>query len=409
MCNRESFFSYIPHIKNFSLTSDTQNIIRTLTAYYNFDESCSMVDTSVFKQFFKTIFKPKASTDDIELFDLYMDNVDKSVAIPTDAGALLEHFIKLAGVSEVYDMINKMLDGDTTITIANLHTKVGEVQDKLEDTMETEEDFLSNSLDDITTYTSMSTGLAWGIPALDAGVGPLRPSNFVVVAARPEVGKTAFIISITGHHAIQLPNEPNRVLVFNNEEDGKSIQARFRSRVLQRSWTDITGMPTGKVEADYVAKVGHKDIIQVIDKDTLYTGYIESVLKKTRPAVVVINQMDKVQGIQGYSNDADRLTKLYNWGRRMAKKYQLVFIAVTQADASAEGEKWLHQGQMDGSKTGKPAEADLIIMIGKDPAFPNDRFLNVPKNKLPGGPGVSERLRHGHHEVKFNGVTSTYT
>ena len=49
---------------------------------------------------------------------------------------------------------------------------------------------------------------------------------------------------------------------------------------------------------------------------------------------------------------------------------------------------------LEGSKTGKAAEADLIILIGKDPVMEgnemNDtiRHLNIAKNKLTGWQGV---------------------
>ena len=48
---------------------------------------------------------------------------------------------------------------------------------------------------------------------------------------------------------------------------------------------------------------------------------------------------------------------------------------------------------MEGSKTGKAAEADLIIGIGKHSSQEDDepnnvRFLNISKNKLSGYHGV---------------------
>jgi hypothetical protein len=65
---------------------------------------------------------------------------------------------------------------------------------------------------------------------------------------------------------------------------------------------------------------------------------------------------------------------------------------MSQLSAEAEGKVDLNQSMMEGSKTGKAAEADLMILIGKaqqaegqeeDPL----RYLNLAKNKLNGYQG----------------------
>jgi hypothetical protein len=67
---------------------------------------------------------------------------------------------------------------------------------------------------------------------------------------------------------------------------------------------------------------------------------------------------------------------------------------MSQLSADAEGKVLLNQSMMEGSRTGKAAEADLMILIAKNPpqqgAEEEDlqRHLNVVKNKLTGWHGV---------------------
>ena len=71
---------------------------------------------------------------------------------------------------------------------------------------------------------------------------------------------------------------------------------------------------------------------------------------------------------------------------------------MSQLSADAEGKILLNQSMMEGSRTGKAAEADLMILIAKNPIKTNEsgteqeedpqRHLNVVKNKLTGWHGV---------------------
>jgi hypothetical protein len=68
---------------------------------------------------------------------------------------------------------------------------------------------------------------------------------------------------------------------------------------------------------------------------------------------------------------------------------------MSQLSADAEGKIILNQAMMEGSRTGKAAEADLMILIAKNPPKQDSpeeeedlqRHLNVVKNKLTGWHG----------------------
>ena len=80
--------------------------------------------------------------------------------------------------------------------------------------------------------------------------------------------------------------------------------------------------------------------------------------------------------------------------RMIAKQHECAIFYMSQLSADAEGKVLLNQSMMEGSRTGKAAEADLMILIAKNPPVDGQeeedaqRHLNVVKNKLTGWHGV---------------------
>jgi hypothetical protein len=76
---------------------------------------------------------------------------------------------------------------------------------------------------------------------------------------------------------------------------------------------------------------------------------------------------------------------------RSLRRTSVPVIAVTQADASADGRTSLRFTQMSGSKIGKPAEADYVLGLGKESTENGSdnflRYLTVSKNKIGGKHG----------------------
>ena len=90
--------------------------------------------------------------------------------------------------------------------------------------------------------------------------------------------------------------------------------------------------------------------------------------------------------------------------REVCKRHNVFGIGISQASADAEGRTHVTYAMMENSKTGKAAEADLIIGIGKsDVADSSDtrRYLTISKNKLTGF--------HGNIPVNLESTTSRYT
>jgi RecA-family ATPase len=97
------------------------------------------------------------------------------------------------------------------------------------------------------------------------------------------------------------------------------------------------------------------------------------------------------------------------YARNIAKQHNCAILWMSQLSAEAEGKaQSLNQSMLEGSKTGKAAEADLMILIGKTAPVEGQeeespvRYLVIAKNKLTGG-------WHGSMNVVLDGNISRYS
>ena len=120
-------------------------------------------------------------------------------------------------------------------------------------------------------------------------------------------------------------------------------------------------------------------------------AWVESVVKHERPDIVILDMGDKFADIASERSDITLKAAAIH-ARNIAKQYKCAVIWMSQLSAEAEGRSDLNQAMMEGSKTGKAAEADLMILIGKTQQVEGEeedpiRYLNIAKNKLNGFQG----------------------
>ena len=88
------------------------------------------------------------------------------------------------------------------------------------------------------------TGLSTGLTDLDGMTSGLQPSDLVIVAGRPSMGKTTLVMNMAEHAAIQ---EKANVLVFSMEMPSDSLAMRMMSSLGR---IDQNRIRTGKLEDD---------------------------------------------------------------------------------------------------------------------------------------------------------------
>jgi replicative DNA helicase len=133
-----------------------------------------------------------------------------------------------------------------------------------------------------------------------------------------------------------------------------------------------------------------KDNIKMLDVVDWTIQDIDRHCELHKPDIIVIDQLDKINITGTYARTDEKLRAIYTSAREIAKRRSCVVIAISQASADAHNRDFISFDMMENSKTGKAAEADLIIGIGRNSSIDRDninRTLCVSKNKITGWHG----------------------
>lgn len=232
-------------------------------------------------------------------------------------------------------------------------------------------------------------GWTFNLAELKARIGGVSGGDFGIVFGRPELGKTGCWVSMAVAPEGFI-DQGAKVDVFCNEEPAIRTMIRAVSCATGMLKDEIRASP-GKATALF-AKA--KQNLRMYDAVGLSLDRIAAHCKKHRPDILVVDQLDKVRVDGVFARDDLRLREIYVGAREIAKTYECFVLGICQASADAEGKTKVHYSMMEGSKTGKAAEADLIIGVGAHPSADDEeedlhRHLYVSKNKISGWHGTA--------------------
>ncbi len=248
---------------------------------------------------------------------------------------------------------------------------------------------VTDDLESLLNATYKTPGLRWRLHCLNSSIGSLRKGDFGFVFARPETGKTTFLTSEVSNFISQTTGD---ILWIVNEEQPEKVMLR----VIQAFFGITLDTLYGNIQHYrklFKEQTGGR--FKLYDSTASNKNSVEALCKKHLPALIVFDQIDKIQGFKADREDL-LLGAIYQWARELAKRYAPV-IGVTQADGSGEGVRWLTMANVANAKTAKQAEADWILGIGAipDSGWESVRFFNISKNKLLGDTDSNPELRHG--------------
>tara|TARA_R110000772_G_scaffold169287_6_gene281165 strand:- start:1465 stop:2685 length:1221 start_codon:yes stop_codon:yes gene_type:complete len=228
----------------------------------------------------------------------------------------------------------------------------------------------------------------FNLRALRNRVPGVGQGELCILFARPNTGKTAFHISLCYGPGGFL-EQGAKVHTLVNEEPSK--------RSMLRAISSSTGASFEEMQEDIeFSKNAWRDLkpkVNMFDAHGMSIDEIDSYCERYKPDVLVVDQLDKISVKGNFQRTDEKLREVYTQAREIAKRHDLAFIAICQASADAHGKTILDPTEMEGSKTGKFAEADLIIGVGCHAVGVNEeadttRHLTVGKNKITGWHGT---------------------
>ena len=252
-------------------------------------------------------------------------------------------------------------------------------------------------MSDKTTYSEMDKGFSqliqeetgepdfpfeWQL--LGEHLSGMDRGNLGIIFARPEVGKTTFCAFLAAGY-IKLKQ---KVVYWANEEPAEKIKLR-----IIQSYFGVTRFDMRNDEENLARRYAEEVEPYLIVMDSVGTSMAElnEYAQLNEPDVMFCDQLDKFRVAGEFNRGDERLKETYVVAREVAKRNKLLIWSVSQASFEAHDRQFIDYAMLDGSRTGKAGEADVIIGIGKTGTSEEEntvRHICISKNKLNGWHGM---------------------
>lgn len=346
---------------------------------------------------------------DLSLDDLALGHGEKYPALPEAAGRKVEEEInRLRNVKINSELVNDALHSFWKRTKAKeigenaLDIFLGKTNDTYNLLTHVEE-LKSNEVKSSQTYTVLKEDIATSIDEFEKDPEFLFPTplrdhvpgidrqNLGVIFARPEIGKTSFSAWLAGWYV----KNKYRVAYWGNEEPVKKTRMRVAKSITEKSRLEVLSDKESFVE-EYRNNI--LPYINFMDCVGTSVQEIEDYCTRNEVDIVIIDQLDKIRIDGEFSRGDERLKELYCRSRELAKRHNVAVWAVSQASYEAHNRETIDYSMLDGSKTGKAGEADIIIGIGVA-EHEEFRTIKFSKNKINGWHGSVVLRRDGERDI----------
>jgi KaiC/GvpD/RAD55 family RecA-like ATPase len=362
-------------LKEEDLTEQSKLIVRHVSSYYARDPNAASVDTELLLNgLFRELPNPKHH----RMFSDIVTSITGADVSPENIVADYLAVKRDKVGSQLATALAALKPPDAVRPLLEQYEELLEA-DTLDGKEEEKRILSGHSVADLVAQRTRTNGLIRVFPRSlnDRLDGGLLRGHHVVVFARPEVGKTTFLVNgIYGFLKQEL-----RVLYVGNEDPIEDVALRVVCRLSDMTRHEVMDDPNA---ADARAReLGYERLIMA----SLAPGTpreIETLVKEHKPDVLMVDQLRNL--LVGEDNFTRQLEKAAQAVRAIGKRNNCLVISVTQAGDSASGKSILDMGDVDSSNTGIPAQADVMIGIGmsREDEMASRRVLSLPKNKAGG-------------------------
>jgi replicative DNA helicase len=210
------------------------------------------------------------------------------------------------------------------------------------------------------------TGIATGYRDLDTKLAGLHPTNLLVVAARPGMGKTALALNIAQNVAVQ----DKAVAIFSLEMSREEIVSRM---LCAQGRIDSQRLRTGRLtESDFTklsnaASVLYKKPIYVDDSPGLTVTEIRAKARRMRRRpgldLLIVDYLQLMQGTQG-ENRQQEIAAISRQLKNLARELNVPVIGVSQLNRSLESREDKRPRLGDLRESGAiEQDADVVLFI----------------------------------------------
>ena len=230
-----------------------------------------------------------------------------------------------------------------------------------------------SDLERLSEYKNEITGLATGWYDLDKLTTGLHPNEFIIIAARPAMGKTAFALNLATHAAM---TQNKSVAVFNLEMSAEQLAMRILSslgqiegfklrtgNLMNNDWKRIN---------EAVSQLSNTNLV-IDDTPGITIGEIRAKCRRLASsekglALVVIDYLQLISGGKNYgANRQQEVSDISRSLKTLAMELNVPIIALSQLSRSVEGREDKRPIMSDLRESGSiEQDADIVSFLYRD-------------------------------------------
>jgi replicative DNA helicase len=212
------------------------------------------------------------------------------------------------------------------------------------------------------------SGLRTGFSDLDNITSGLQPSDFIIVAGRPSMGKTAFVLDIARHVTVR---ESKPVAIFSLEMAKEQLAIRL---ICSESKVDAHRLRTGYVQdrewpllADGVGRL-HAAPMFIDDSTQCSALQMRAKCRRLKAehglSMVIVDYLQLMQSHRRTENRTQEISEIARGLKSLARELQVPVIALSQLSRAVEQRPDKHPMLSDLRESGSiEAEADVVMML----------------------------------------------
>ncbi len=222
------------------------------------------------------------------------------------------------------------------------------------------------------------TGITTGYADLDGMTSGLQPSDLVIVAGRPSMGKTSFAMNLV-ENSVTSQDKP--ILVFSMEMPADQLVVRMLSSIGR---IDQTRIRNGKLEQEDWPKLSTavtklKDVPLYIDDTPALTptevrSRARRVLREHGSlGMIMIDYLQLMQVAGSTEGRTAEISEISRSLKAIAKEFQCPMVALSQLNRSLENRPNKRPVNSDLRESGAiEQDADVIMFIYRDEVYNED-------------------------------------
>ncbi|MFA0750891.1 MAG: hypothetical protein SLRJCFUN_001294 [Candidatus Fervidibacter sp.] len=222
-------------------------------------------------------------------------------------------------------------------------------------------------------------GIPTGFYELDDVLGGLHPSDLIIVAGRPSMGKTSFALSIALHIAMQ---ERLPVAIFSLEMSKQQLVQRL---LCARARVNLHHLRTGSLKEQHFIRLGqashelYNAPIFIDDTPDLSPFEIRSKARRLKASegclgCVIIDYLQLIRPPRRMENRVQEVTEIVRSLKSLARELDVPVIALSQLSRSVEHRENKRPVLADLRDSGAiEAEADVVCFLYREDYYERRR------------------------------------